>query len=127
MSLYDSRFFFEHFYSNNENILKKTIEEIRNIKNRYISVIVIHEIYKLTLEKEGKDVAELRVKILEKDFKIIDVNLNIAKISAQLRHKYRIPMADSIIAATAMELNLPCITDDPHIKNILEIKTKWID
>ncbi|MEM2083643.1 MAG: PIN domain-containing protein [Nitrososphaerota archaeon] len=127
MSLYDTRFFFEHFYSCDENILRKTIQEIRNVKNRYISVIIIHEIYKLTLEKEGKNVAELRVKILEKDFKIININLDIAKISAQLRHKYRIPMADSIIAATAMKLNLPCITDDPHLKNILEIKTKWID
>ncbi|MEM2208714.1 MAG: PIN domain-containing protein [Nitrososphaerota archaeon] len=127
MSLYDTKFFFENFYSCGENILRKTIQEIRNVKNRYISVIVIHEIYELTLEKEGKNVAKLRIKILEKDFKMINVNLDIAKILAQLRHKYRIPMVDSIIAATAMELNLPCITDDFHLKNVLEIKTKWID
>jgi predicted nucleic acid-binding protein len=33
---------------------------------------------------------------------------------------------DSIIAATAQTLKAPCVTDDQHIKNIKEIKTKWI-
>jgi len=35
-------------------------------------------------------------------------------------------MADSIIATTALNLKATCITDDPHIKTIKEIKTKWI-
>jgi predicted nucleic acid-binding protein len=78
------------------------------------------------LQKEGRETAELRATLLEKDFKTINVNTQIAKTSAELRHKYKTSMAHSIIAATAQTLKAPCITDDHHIKNIKEIKTKWI-
>ncbi len=126
MSTYDTRFFMEHYYSNDKNVLVKTTRMIRNDKNKNISVIVLHEVYKLTLEKDGREVANLRVQLLEKDFKIVNVDSEIAKLSAEIRHKYKIPMADSIISATAKKLNMPCITDDPHITQIKEIKTKWI-
>jgi len=125
-AVFDTRFFMEHYYSKDKKVLQKTKETIRNTKQRYISTIVIHEIYKLTLQVEGRETAELRTNLLEKDFKIIDVNAQIAKTSAQIRHKYGISMADSIITATALTIKAPCITDDPHIKTVKEIKTKWI-
>jgi predicted nucleic acid-binding protein len=78
------------------------------------------------LQKEGRETAELRTILLEKDFKIVEVNTQIAKASAEICHKYKTSMADSIIAATTLTLKAPCITDDPHIKTIKEIKTKWV-
>ncbi|MCS7114542.1 MAG: PIN domain-containing protein [Nitrososphaerota archaeon] len=125
-AVFDTRFFIEHYYSDDEVILQKTRETLRKTKQRYVSPIVIHELYMLILQREGRETAELRTSLLEKDFKIINVNTQIAKTSAQLRHKYRIAMADSIIAATAQTLKTPCITDDPHITTIKEIKTKWL-
>jgi predicted nucleic acid-binding protein len=125
-AVFDTRFFIEHYYSEDNKILQKTREIIRTTRQRYISTIVIHELYTLTLQKEGRQTAEIRTALLEKDFKIIDVNAQIAKTSAELRHKYKISMADSMIAATALTLKVPCITDDAHIKNIKEIKTKWL-
>jgi len=125
-TVYDTRFFVEHYYSQDETVLQKTRQEIRNTKERYVSAIVIHEIYQLTLKKEGRDTAILRVNLIEKDFKIAKVDAEIAKTSAELRHKYRTSMADSIIAATALYLKATCLTDDPHFKPIQEIKTKWI-
>ena len=125
-AVFDTRFFIEHYYSNNKTTLQKTKQILRTTKQRYISTIVIHEIYRLTLQKEGRQTAQLRTNLLEKDFKTIPVNTEIAKTSAELRHKHKTSMADSIIAATAQTLKAPCITDDPHIKNIKEIKTKWI-
>ncbi|MEM4521878.1 MAG: PIN domain-containing protein [Nitrososphaeria archaeon] len=99
---------------------------IRLDKNKMVSAIVVHEIYKLTLEKEGREVADHRIRLIEKDFKIINVDFQIAKISAELRHKYKIPMADSIIAATAKESKAVCITDDIRMKQVKEIKVQWI-
>jgi predicted nucleic acid-binding protein len=125
-AVFDTRFFIEHYYSKDDKILQKTRETIRTTRQRYISAIVIHELYMLTLQKEGRETAELRTALLEKDFKIVEVNTQIAKTSAEIRHKYKTSMADSIIAATALTLKAPCITDDPHIKTIKEIKTKWI-
>ncbi len=126
MKLYDTRFFFEHYYSSDEKTLSKTKAELKRREAKYISAITIHEVYKLTLEREGREVAELRAKLLEKDFKVVDVDVETARLSAELRHKYEIPMADSIIAATAKKLGAICITDDPHITQIKEIKTRWI-
>jgi len=54
------------------------------------------------------------------------VNRELAVVSAEMRQEYRIPMADSIIAATAVLLKAICVTDDPHISTIREVKTRWI-
>ncbi len=126
MKIYDTRFFFEHYYSNDENILKLTRQELHAKQQKFISSIVLHEVYKITLEKDGRSVAELRTKLLEKDFKIIAVDAKIARTSAQYRHKYGIPLADSIVAATAKVINAICVTDDQHIRQIKDIKTGWI-
>jgi len=125
-TLYDTRFFIEHYYSKDGEVLRKTSEEIRKTKNRYISAVVIHEVYRLTLEREGRETAILRAGLLEKDFKIVDVDSEIAKNSAELRHKYKISLADSIIAATSLSLNATCFSDDLHLKDIKEIRTQWI-
>jgi len=125
-TVYDTRFFIEHYYSRDVEVLRKTKEEIRRTKDRYISAVVIHEVYRLTLEREGRETAILRVGLLEKDFKIIDVDSKIAENSAELRHKYKISLADSIIAATTLSLNATCFSDDLHLKAVKEIRTQWI-
>jgi len=126
-AVFDTRFFIEHYYSQDQATLQKTKEELRQTKQRYISTIVIHEIYQLTLQKEGRETAKLRTNLLEKDFKTINVDPRIAKTSAELRHKYKTSMADSIIAATTLTLKATCLlTDDPHLKTMKEIKTKWL-
>lgn len=125
-AVYDTRFFVEHYYSRDEDILNKTKNEIRKTKDRKVSSIVIHEVYRLTLQKEGRETAELRANLLTKDFKVIEVDTKIAIKSAEIRHKYNIPMADSIIAATSILLDATCISDDPHLVKVKEIKAKWI-
>ena len=125
-TVYDTRFFLEHYYSREASMLRKTREAIKKTKERFISAIVLHEIYWLTLECEGQETAALRASLLEKDFKVVKVDAEIAKSSAQLRHKYRINIADSVIAATAQRLNATCLSDDPHFKTMNEIKTEWI-
>ncbi|HKZ93376.1 MAG TPA: PIN domain-containing protein [Candidatus Bathyarchaeia archaeon] len=125
-TIYDTRFFIEHYYSKDGEVLRRTTEEIRKTKERFISAMVIHEVYQLTLEREGRETAILRTNLLEKDFRIVSVDSKIAKSSAEIRHKYRTSLADSDIAATSLFLNAICISDDPHLKAIREIKTKWI-
>ena len=125
-TVYDTRFFIEHYYSREKAVLKKTKEAIRKVKERFISAIVLHEIYYLTLTYEGRETAILRTTLLEKDFKIVKIDGEIAKSSAELRHKYRLPVVDSIIAATALTLKAICLSDDPHFKEVNEVETSWI-
>ena len=122
---YDSRFFVEFFYSKNETVHRK-LEEEKKRKEKYVSAIVIHEVYKLSLAREGRETARLRATLMKKDFKVVPVDDQIAQISAELRQKYGLSMGDSMIAATASILKAVCISDDPHFKQIKEIETKWI-
>jgi predicted nucleic acid-binding protein len=124
--VYDTRFFIEHYYSDDKKVLQRTKEEIRKARGKFISAIVVHEVFWLTLGCEGRETALVRTDLLEKDFKVIDVNSQIAKDSAELRDKYKMSMADSIIAATALSLKAQCLSDDPHIRVVKEISTKWL-
>jgi hypothetical protein len=57
---------------------------------------------------------------------VIEIGVELAKESAELRSKYQVPMADSIIAATTKLNRLVCVSDDPHLREIREIKTRWL-
>ena len=122
---YDSRFFVEFYYSKDQALRQKMAEKKR-FKDRYVSTIVIHEVYTLSLSKEGRDVAKLRSMSMKEEFQLIPVDDQIAQVSAELRNKYRLSMGDSILAATASDLKAVLISDDPHFKQIKEIETIWI-
>ncbi len=124
-AVYDTRFFTQLYRSKDDTIRKKIRnEKIR--KEKYVSTIVIHELYNTSMATEGRETAKLKVTFLKQDFEIIPVDDQIAEISAELRHKYHLSMGDSMIAATAFTLKAVCITDDQHIKQIKEIETAWI-
>jgi predicted nucleic acid-binding protein len=123
-AVYDTRFFVESFYSKDESTLRR----IRQHKalERYTSAVVIHEVYRLALTREGKEVAKIKVTHIKKTFKVVPVDDQIAQFSAEFRQKYQLSMGDSMIAATASTLKAICITDDPHFKQINEIETAWV-
>lgn len=129
----DTRLFITHFLAENEELRKKTKKILTDLQRPdnvgYVPTIVIHEIYKFEYENVGKDVANMRINsILKSALPITNLNSSIAITAAKLRCKYReIPTADSIVAATSMETKSDYVlTDDPHLSQIEEIKTKWI-
>ena len=124
-AVYDTRFFSALYYSKDERLLQRIREEKRR-QEKFISTVVIHEVYRLTLQREGRETAMLRIALLKQDFKVIPVTAEIAEISAELRQKHQLSMGDSMIAATASSLKALCVSDDPHFKRIKEIKTTWI-
>ena len=124
-TVYDTRFFVEFYYSKDEKLLPQMREEKKR-PEKYASTVVIHELNRLTLEREGRETAKLRVALLKQEFKVIPVTTEIAEVSAELRQRYALSMGDSMIAATAIRLKANCVSDDPHFKRVKEIKTTWI-
>ncbi len=125
-TLYDTRFFLAVYAA--ERRLKPTVKsELHARKRRYISAITIHEVYRISLEGEGRDVAKIRKSAIERDFQIINVDSDIAAESAEIKVSQGrdFPMADAIIAATAKLKKLVCFTDDDHIKSIAALRTRW--
>jgi predicted nucleic acid-binding protein len=123
-AVYDTRFFLESYYSKDKSLLTKI--KSHKAKKRYISAIVIHEVYNLALAREGREVAKIKIAHLLKDFEVVPVDNQIAQTSAELRQKNQLSMGDSMIAAAALMLNAICISDDPHFKQIKEIVTEWV-
>src|SRR3990172_2466795 len=121
-AVYDTRFFAELYYSKDENLLQRIKAEKQKRQEKFISTVVIHEVYRLTLLREGRETAVLRIALLKQDFKVVPVTAEIAEISAELRQKHSLSMGDSMIAATALSLGAICVSDDPHFQQIKEIK-----
>jgi predicted nucleic acid-binding protein len=129
----DTRFFMVSLQSEDDQFKKwaRTTLDILERKTNagIVPSIVIHEFYKIQLQTLGKDVAETRVNsILKLRLQVINFDTSIAIEAAKLRCKYsELPTADAIIAATAMKTASDCVlTDDSHIKQIKETKTRWL-
>lgn len=125
-SSFDTRFLIELFYAGGTDTKEKVRRALLESKPNYLSTAALSEIYKLTLEKEGKDVAELRANSLARDFRLVSVDKEVAIQAALIKHKHGIPFADSLIASTARILKIPCYTDDPHFRGIEGVTLKWI-
>ena len=132
-SIIDTRFLVTHFLAPDEETKKWTKTTLENLQREpnlgIIPSIVIHEFYKFEMQTLGADVANIRINIvLKSKLAISDLDSDIAIEAARLRCKYAdLPTADAIIAATAIKSSSNFVlTDDKHIKQIKETKTKWI-
>jgi toxin FitB len=121
--LFETRYFWAVFTAHDA----ETVGELKAIydksKAAYASSVSIYEVFRQTLEHEDMEVAELRGRTILKEFTIIDVDAEIAEEGAKISHRLRVPMADSLIMATAKRLRVSCVTDDPHFT---EVKRVWI-
>lgn len=124
--VYDTRFIAAIYYPKDQPEATRIREELVTTLSRYISSLTVYEIYKLSLETEGKQTADLRVDLLRQDFTVVNVDWELAKKAALVWKKYHVPMADAVIAATAMHLRAHCVTNDEHFLNMKELKTRWV-
>ena len=125
--LYDTRFFLRLYTAKELSLRRRLVSELDRQRRRYTSAITIHEVYRVSLEEEGRDVAKMRKATIERDFEIVDVDSDIAAEAAEIKvaQGRNFPLADAIIGATAILRKLTCLTDDEHIKR-LKVKTRWV-
>jgi predicted nucleic acid-binding protein len=129
----DTRFLLLLFLASDDRTkkwTKITLEKLQQGGNvGIVPSIAIHEFYKFVFEKWGKEVADLRVNfVLQSKLSAVNLDPAIAIEAAKLRCKYaELPTADAIIAATAIKTSSEFVlTDDKHIKQIKETKTRWL-
>ena len=125
-TIYDTRFFLAA-YAKEASMRQRVRSELQARRRRFVSSITIHEIYRITLEEEGREVAKMRKAAVEKDFEVINVDSDIAAESAEIKvaQGRDFPLADAIIGATARLARLVCFTNDEHIKSLRAMKTRW--
>jgi toxin FitB len=121
--LFETRYFWAVFTSKDPQTTRRLKAIFDKAKAAFASSVSIYEIYRQTVEHDDKAVAELRARTIANEYTIVDVNAEIAEEGAKISHRLRIPMADSLIMATAKRLRVPCVTDDSHFT---EVKRVWI-
>src|SRR5208283_5398806 len=107
-AVFDTMFFAEYYYSENKSLLNEMRAQ-NTRKGRYISVVVVHEFYNFALSRRSRETVKTQIADILGEFEVVPVDEQIAQISAELRHKYRLSMGDSMIAATSLILKAVCI------------------
>jgi len=131
-AIFETRFFVYFFASPDLETHRKLLRLMDGFRPRFVSAITLFEIYKLSLEREGKEMAETRVARIRREFQVVPVTGSIAVRGAQLKHAAKvrsnedIPMADSLIGATSLVNRALCISDSPHFDKMPQVKRKWI-
>jgi len=113
MNIVDSSGWVEHFIEgSNADIFTALISEPDNL---IIPTICVYEVFKRTLISFGDEKA-LQVAGVMSMGQVIDLDRELAIDAARLSSETKMPMADSIILATARAHNATLWTQDEHFK-----------
>ncbi len=86
-------------------------------ENLIVPVVTIYEVFKKVLRQRGESKA-LQVASLMQSGRVIDLDPNLAIEAA----RYPLPLADSIIYATAMRAEATLWTQDQHFKGLPNVR-----
>jgi PIN domain nuclease of toxin-antitoxin system len=90
---------------------------IIDTKNLIVPVICVYEVYKKMQTERNSSFANVLVEVMKKG-EIVDTTCYIAMLAATFSKTHKLPMADSIIYATAKTKNAVVWTQDRHFENL---------
>jgi predicted nucleic acid-binding protein len=86
-----------------------------------VASISLFEVFKRVLIEKNRDDA-LEAIALMKEGRVVDLDGSLALSAAELSYELKLPLADSIILATARTYNAILWTQDAHFKDIEGVK-----
>lgn len=119
MNLVDSSGWLEYFTDGkNAEYFAPVIE---NTENLIVSVINLYEVYKKISVEKDENSAIQAVALMQQP-EVIDITESISIFAARLSVDYKLPMADSIIYATAKFNDAIVWTQDSDFKILKDVK-----
>jgi predicted nucleic acid-binding protein len=119
MNLVDSSGWLEYFGDGpNANYFATPIEDIDNL---LVPSLCVLEVFKNVLRQRDENSA-LQAVALMKQGTILDLDISIALSAAKLGLEHKLPLADSIVLATARANDAIVWTQDIDFKNINGVK-----
>lgn len=127
----DSRFLVTHYTAKDERILSRTrakLSALRKERRGVLPSIVVAEVTNAVCQEGGRDEALAQLRSLEHaGLEMVPLDFELARDAGFLQCVHRdVPMADCIIAATALRLGGRVVTDDPHFSKMRGVRTTWI-
>lgn len=86
-----------------------------------VPAISIFEVFKRVLQQRGEDAA-LQAAAIMSQGQVIDLDMSLALTAAKLSAEHKMPMADSIILATARQYNASVLTQDNDFEGIAGVE-----
>lgn len=86
-----------------------------------VPVITIYEVFKVVLREASDNEALQSIAAMQKG-KVIDITISISLSAAKISIQYKLPMADSIIFATAKKHRCIIWTQDAHFEDLPNVK-----
>jgi predicted nucleic acid-binding protein len=90
---------------------------LQDIESLVVPVITIYEVSKVVLRESGENEALQAVAAMQKGT-VVELTTKLAIAASRISLKYKLPMADSIILATAKDFSATIWTQDIHFNNI---------
>ena len=119
MNIVDSSCWLEYF-SDSEvgNLVSGAIEDLSSL---VVPSITIYEVFRKLLLEKNEDGALLAAAHM-KQGRVVNLDSDISIFSAKIGRENGLPMADSIIYATALKYNCILWTQDKHFKDLKNIR-----
>lgn len=119
MNVVDSSGWLEYLAdSTNADFFAQPIEDTESL---VVPTISIYEVFKRVLQQRGENFA-LQAVALMQQARVVDLDSSLALAAAKLGYELRLPLADSIIYATALSTNSTFWTQDSDFENIPSVK-----
>ena len=119
MNIIDSSGWLEYF-SDGPNA-KHYLPPLNDPSSLIVPVITLYEVFKVVLRESSENRAFQAVAAMQKG-RIIDLTVSIAMKASKFSLQHDLPMADSIILATAREYNCVIWTQDSGFQHIDGVK-----
>jgi toxin FitB len=115
MNVVDSCGWLEYFAD--ENNAAFFVPAIRDVEQLIVPTLCLYEVFKVVKVQRGKQAALQAVGILYSG-QILPLSDELALQAAEVSLEYRLPMADSIIFASARSQDSTLWTQDEHFKDL---------
>jgi predicted nucleic acid-binding protein len=119
MKVIDSSLWIEFFIGTDYGL--QFIQLLENEEDILVPTIVITEVYKKFLNDSTNEIANSILRKLS-TIQNISLDLKLSAFSATLGKEYKLPLADSIIYATAIHNNAILYTLDMHFEGLKNVE-----
>lgn len=115
MNMVDSSAWLEYFADGpNADFFSAAVE---NTEDLVVPVITLYEVFKRVLQQRGENSAMQAVALMQQG-QVVELSAALALNAAQLSHELKLPMADSLILATARRYGATLWTQDNDFDGI---------
>jgi len=94
---------------------------LKDTASLVVPTVTIYEVFKVVLRESGENDALQAAAAMRKG-KVVDLTASLALTASRLSLAHHLPMADSIILATAEEFNATIWTQDSHLKDMAHVR-----